>query len=474
MPILADMCIRIFLQVACLQGLLLMAGEAAAMSYTPVDDRALLQQADIVVTGQVLSAIPAPGRGLDATSYQVAADEWFKGDPAASLEVEVPGAFDPEREGALVVTGAPRFQPGESVLLFLVRGAGGALVPAQLALGAFHYRDAGNGVRVLEPDVADAVNLDGAADEGLHREAQAFLGWLRAGAPAAADYWRALDPEPAPQAKFLLVSTPSRWFEFDEGRSVTLYSAARPQPGLADGGYGAFQQALSAWNNDASSRVRLAYGGLIAAGGGLGRGDGVNQILFDDPHGDISGSFNCVSGGVTATTVWRTGATRQFQGRSYRALSEIDIVIQDGAGCVMSRAGSAAEVMAHELGHALGLDHPCGDAGLVACVAGSLLDQALMRPTMHADGRGAALGADDKAGIYALYPESGATAPTAQAEPSQSGSGSSDSQSGGATDSGLLALLLLAALAQAIRVRSGPVLAGRAGAACAAACGGRR
>ncbi|HEX7182374.1 MAG TPA: matrixin family metalloprotease, partial [Thermoanaerobaculia bacterium] len=51
---------------------------------------------------------------------------------------------------------------------------------------------------------------------------------------------------------------------------------------------------------------------------------------------------------------------------------------------------AAEELFAHELGHTLGIDH-------------SEVDEALMRPYIHNDGRGASLRADDRAALAALY-----------------------------------------------------------------------
>jgi len=150
--------------------------------------------------------------------------------------------------------------------------------------------------------------------------------------------------------------------------------------------------------------VRLVYGGLTGANGGLNNSDGVSTVLFNDPNGDIPGTFNCASGGIVAMTIWRSSGTADFNGRTFGVMTEADTVVQDGAGCVLSRNNNAAEVLAHELGHALGLAHPCGDAGLVSCVVNTLLNQALMRPILHGDGRGASLRTDDLAGIATPLP----------------------------------------------------------------------
>lgn len=66
--------------------------------------------------------------------------------------------------------------------------------------------------------------------------------------------------------------------------------------------------------------------------------------------------------------------------------------------------------MGHELGHVLGLSHPCGDEASGAC--DSVTIEALMRAYAHGDGRGAALNSDDRAAVRALYPLIGPVGPT--------------------------------------------------------------
>ncbi len=62
-----------------------------------------------------------------------------------------------------------------------------------------------------------------------------------------------------------------------------------------------------------------------------------------------------------------------------------------------------AEVAIHEVMHALGLRHACGDADSPKCSSSAVLDDATMRAVTHADGRGAQLREDDLSGFWQLY-----------------------------------------------------------------------
>ncbi|HVT36529.1 MAG TPA: hypothetical protein VHE37_13155, partial [Nevskiaceae bacterium] len=208
----------------------------------------------------------------------------------------------------------------------------------------------------------------------------------------------------------------------------------------------------NAWNNDAGSTVHYVYAGTTTASGGLNQSDGVNTVLFNDPDNDIAGAFDCFNGGVLAYSSYRTRGTRSFNGGTYAVIVEVDTVVQDGASCVLANHGNrdAAELLTHELGHTLGLGHSCGDSGLVACVLGSLLDLATMRPYIHADGRGAVLGDDDRAGIDFLYP-SGVAAPATPAGSSGSGAAAASNSGGGSMSGFTLYVLAIGALLGLLR-----------------------
>jgi hypothetical protein len=437
---------------------------AFAMTYAPIADGVLADQSAVIVIGEVRSAGPDASTPLDATSYRLRIDAVVKGElDVAEITVRQPGAHDPAVDGALSVPGAAKLQVAERALLFLNPRPDGAYEVAQMSLGAFHVRTSTSGETLLVRDLSDAeVWEDGLlakeAPVEVHRRADAFAQWLRArthGIDHPADYWSTASPV---GAKFNLYGTTApRWFEFDNGGTVTLHAGNRGQEGLSSGGYTEFQAAIRAFNRDEGSNVRFLYGGTTAANGGLARADGVNAILFNDPNHDIPGSYSCLGGGVIAVTVWRSQGTRELGGRAFKSIVETDTVVQDGAGCLLQKHANAeaAEVFAHELGHALGLAHSCGDNGLIACTLNALLNDALMRPTVHGDGRGASLRSDDLAGIKHLYPNLGASPGT----PS-SGNGT-DSDTGASSGGGALSLSSLLLLLLAL-----PPAARRATAAC--------
>lgn len=411
-----------------LAGLLGSIPTAWAMSYVPMSDEALLGQADLVIAGIVTGAMAASGQELNETEYVIAVTDVLKGRALGeTLRIRIPGGIDPAAEGALIVPAAPRFATEEKVLLFLSPRADGTYTTIQLVLGAFHYRDSSEGEAVLDQDLSQAVAQvsDESVPHRRYRQARHFEQWLRdqvAGRSGDASYWSgAVDLR---QMKYALTNPLGRWFEFDQGLSVPVYASEAGQSGLSSGGHAELQQALGAWN-DAGSLVSLVYMGKSSATGGLGIADGVTEVLFNDPNNEISGSFDCIAGGIGAYARWRGGATRWYRGELYRVITEGDIVVQDGIGCLLSRTGknNTQELLAHELGHLLGLDHSCGDGLLSVCAPGSAQDDALMRPTLHGDGRGSHLNADDLAGLAALYGGTDGSGSAATAVPADSSGG---------------------------------------------------
>ena len=398
--------------------LALLALPAAATTIVPMRDSALVDRARLVVVAETVDVLPVVDE-RPATDYLMRIERVLKGEVAAgSLVVRVPGGFTPDgRE--LRLYGAPRFQAGERALLFLGPERDGSYRILQFLQGAFHRaRLAGRDVAYR--DESEVQRLAAPVEDGPGAEArdfEKFADWIAdraAGIVRGRDYLFHPDPVALQglTESFTLFESGGlnlRWIVFDTGGSVTWKAHRDGQPGLAGGGFTEFQRALTTWNNETATPIRLTYGGTTSASAGFQSFDNQNVLLFNDPNGDIEGKFDCGTGGTLAIGgPWSDSSdTRTFNGKRYVRIQGGDIVMNDGIECRLqaSRNGSkmAEEVYAHELGHTLGLGHSSEDAGEV----NQTLRNALMFFRAHDDGRGGRLESDDIAGIRSLYQKSG-------------------------------------------------------------------
>ena len=407
-----------------------------------MSDAALVDGAAVVVEGRVLGAEAAPDEA--ALSYRVEIDNVLSGEVAGgTIVVRVPGGPAPGG-GWFRVFGAPVFAEGDSVLLMLEQRADGDFAVSHLALGAFHrlsvegrqilVRDL-SGVESVEPRDRRLAARRGPADRqqvDRPRDADAFASWVAArvaGEESAASYFVDLSdaetrsvasrlrtrrdaaalPERQGGAATVLVAAdglPVRWFDFDSGATVRLQTHRQQQSGWADG-VQQLERALESWNGAPGAKLELALGGSTDAEAGMRSSDGVNAVLWNDPHDEMPGAFSCVDGGLLAIGgYWYDDAIELRSGQRFHRIVEGDIVVQDGAACYLTRSGGddGAELLAHELGHVLGLGHACGESGMPSC-ADDRYRSVLMRPVLQGGGRGPTLGSDDILGVLSLYGE---------------------------------------------------------------------
>lgn len=395
----------------------------------------MVERSEVIVFGEVRSAA-RPLNGL--TDYTFEVEEVLKGFvPGGTILVRQPGGLLPGGI-AMRVQGLPMLAEGDRVLLFLDPLAD-AWRPVEFVLGMFFEVQTPQGpLLVREPSLHGEVTLPGdpaAADRvraRLPRDSSGFRRWIAdraAGVERSADYFEAEPPEGpvAIRSPFTLTRSPEecfhdglplRWRELDRGGSVGFTVRAGGQPGVPGGGLSQVRTGMRAWNRVSGSRVNLVLHGTSSRDLETDGVDGVNSISYEDPFDEIPGTFRPSEGGVLAIThsyfyCGEPVTPHPIPGnRSVEALAliESNIATQDGFEDWLAFSpdprANHEEIMAHELGHAIGIGHSCGDARSGSCDL--MTGEAIMRSNAHGDGRGARLNSDDRAAARFLYPVPGA------------------------------------------------------------------
>ena len=398
--------------------LALAALPAAATTYVPVSDQALLEAASAVVEARVLSVEPAPVTGRwPATDTMIEVHRVVAGEVGGrNLLVRLPGGTRPDGSG-VELHGIPRFGIGERLLLFLAPGDDGTFAVVHLMLGAFRERVVG-GRRVLLRDLSGAVGVEMPGNPPLAqllgpRDADAFGRWLSdaaRGIDRDADYFLADEEVQGVErvtADYRLFESEQRglnmrWFDFDAGEDVPFHIANGGQPGYGEAATAAAVRAgIGAWNGARGTNIRYRYAGPTG-------NTTLNIIEFDNAGDAIDTSFNCATGGVLAIGgpfIDQSLSEPGPNGKRYHRITSAGIVTNKNIQCFLDRVPNGlAQLLAHELGHTLGIHHPCGDGGKSCDVANEVEEDALMYPFIHNDARGARINEDDRAAARALYP----------------------------------------------------------------------
>jgi Ig-like domain CHU_C associated len=324
--------------------LLFLAAAASAAVFERVPtDRDLIDRADLIVVATIRGASTRiePQTGWVLTDYEADVEETLKGTASASITITEVGGVAGERFTAVADSAA--YAAGERVLVFLRRAKDGSYATAAMSFGKFEFARNAQGANVL---------LRG-GDEPARLETE-FKHFIRTGKAPAAYVTKltpiasaVLQPKPAATAAQYCVTAfdgvntrPIRWPGFP-GYTVTFHSSS------ADPG-GQIALRAAEWTSEPASFITLLYGGVDAIGSGPSASDGKNGIYINFT-GTIPPNIPCDA--AIGCAVESGNSDHTFNGEHFFSIGDADILVLPGG---MSKF---AEVVAHEMGHGIGLRH---------------------------------------------------------------------------------------------------------------------
>jgi hypothetical protein len=333
----------------------------------------------------------------------VAVEQVLSGDlTAAQITLKEPGGSVGGEEEVLF--GAPSFLPGERVVLFLTAGADGTLRTNQLSLGKFRIEDRVDGTYAVQDlEGATVVAAPGSAPLRTAIPLAELINEVRATPPsgeAVPDFLiepPVMDSAPVLEEYFapftLLGSPPGRFFEVDEGASLSYLIHSSGDTALGSMvSHQAIFDAFDAWSMVPTAAVNIVSGGPTDD---LSTpcAPGEHKVLFNDPFKKIPNPKNCKGilgvGGFCSNP----NELKRLNGTTFSRAIRATLTMADGWGGCLTQwtACNFAEIATHEVGHSIGMGH-------------SEIPAATMYYLNHNDGRCASLHADDSAGVTHIYP----------------------------------------------------------------------
>ncbi|MFL6248507.1 MAG: matrixin family metalloprotease, partial [Thermoanaerobaculia bacterium] len=348
--------------VSLLVVLCLAAGSLSAATLVAPSDAELLGRARLVVVGTVVDSVSRETDGrMIYTDSRLRIEDVIKGQIASdSVTVTELGGF--ANGHGVAVSGSATYEPGTRVLAFLRQRDDGSYFTAAMALGKYRFV-ARDGIEILVRD-ADGVEVADASAFAA-RPASEFVQYIRDGAPATAPQPRRLSSEAvrehtpkseASAASYTMTGNgkPLRW---NCPSACTVgWTVGSPQQGSVDTA-GGVENAMAAWTDEPNAWISLNIAGFnnqIASDN-----DDVNDIIFNS--NDDAGVCDA---GVGCGVVYFNGAPFQhtFDGSVFFDIISSDVIIRP----VNFTQGLFEGVLAHELGHGIGLAHASSGGAIMS------------------------------------------------------------------------------------------------------------
>lgn len=408
--------------LACVALVLGVVTPVRASVVTYMDIETLVRLSPVIVRGEVEAIVSRSDAAHTQihTDVTIRVEEWLKGGAGHDrVTLQLPGGI--VGSYGSVVPGTPAFGKGERVLVFLARTKKGALTVTGLHQGKYRIESEGGTEFAVQEGARDtSVVLRRTQERGSARRPLAeLLDEVRSLvqrdplAPAVDVTPPAVSPDDTASADLgftLHQIFPMRWFEPDSGTPVTMVFNAANAPNVHGGVRPQFEAASRNWTNVTGATVVMRDGG-DTTNDCIVVSDRVNTISHSDPCGQLDrfpfDPVNC-SGVLALTVTWFDFfQTRVVNGVTFRRLLDTDIITNDGTDCFLADAANYGEVIAHEMGHVIGLGHSCGDSFSPACTGLPVSDDATMRASAHGDGRGPEPHLGDINGVRFHYPPPG-------------------------------------------------------------------